>query len=387
MSFKLSLSLSILFLFLVAIREMKVAISIGTGLSAVVDSYNEADAIRGGISFAKLGFLSNAGLPDVSFGERYPGMGSVSKSSRHILTHYPPGPYWWNALVIRVFGEERFFIVRYLNVLIGVSSLAFFCFGLYVAMGRNSAVFSFAFTLLAPMTTNAFHGVNYEGLALSLLLVQWGFVMVGKHELAAHFVLGFMQGLLSLDFFFLVSLSSIPIALCIRQNLAIKSASTACCGFLLAFFLHFLQVAVYYGDLSSAFLEFFRAGLMRMNGPVPELLAHEVTFWPLFLKHLLVFLPQQKFLSDAWIFVLGLFSLTGLTGKIQWRDFLGTILAVAVSSSWIFVMRQHSAIHSGFIPRHFILLYVCVVLITILRLSELKQNIANVIGTQKEPTT
>src|SRR4051812_10406792 len=47
----------------------------GDGLSPYADSYSEANALRAGERFARDGITVNCGLPDVTFGARYPGVG------------------------------------------------------------------------------------------------------------------------------------------------------------------------------------------------------------------------------------------------------------------------------------------------------------------------
>src|ERR1700716_3125705 len=47
----------------------------GNGLSLVADPYSEANALRAGERFDNDGFTVNHGLPDVSYGQRFPEWG------------------------------------------------------------------------------------------------------------------------------------------------------------------------------------------------------------------------------------------------------------------------------------------------------------------------
>ena len=69
----------------------------GDGLSPM-DPYSEAGVVRAGERFAREGFLENFGLPDVTYGDRFPGEGmtepSGSRPSDPIYHGYPPGSEW-----------------------------------------------------------------------------------------------------------------------------------------------------------------------------------------------------------------------------------------------------------------------------------------------------
>ena len=134
---------------------------------------------------------------------------------------------------------------------------------------------------IVPMTSNMMHGLHCQSYAFSLLLIQSGLLLsifrkkikLKALHLSILFIIGFLQGWLSFDYFFIVSLSALPFALLYspldkredKKQLLFAVLASAI-GFGFAHFLHFIQVAIYYqGSLTAAYNDIFRVGRLRFD--------------------------------------------------------------------------------------------------------------------------
>jgi hypothetical protein len=131
------------------------------------------------------------------------------------------------------------------------------------------------------MTTAMMAHLHFHEYSFSLLLLQLGvFFYIFKKEdklkikyYAILLLLGFLQGWLSLDYFFLVSLSAIPFALLYshvnREECKKRLFFTIILpliGFGFAFFIHFIQSVVYYGSFMDAYNDFVKVAQIRSVG-------------------------------------------------------------------------------------------------------------------------
>jgi hypothetical protein len=260
------------------------------------------------------------------------------------------------------------------------------------ARGLVVALAAFA----VPLYSNMMLGLHYQGYALALLSIQLGgllFLYGRGRPLAARDLvlaggLGFVQGWLSFDYFFLVALAAVPIAVLfsdLRERrsrsrlLALVGVSAG--GFAFAHALHFLQVVAYYGDFTPALDDLLSVARERAD---PSRSAPE---------------PPPAWASDPWmissifLFVLGkratyfgfsigyalLAAISGLallqgsrlplpgTGRrlcvgASTRPAWAIVAGVIVSCAWISVMSGHAHTHPHFIPRHLFLAWLVLLL-------------------------
>jgi hypothetical protein len=286
---------------------------------------------------------------------------------------------------------------------LAVSGLGAFvlALALIVALGTVRGLVAALAAFAVPLYTNMMLGLHYQGYALALLSIQLGgllFVYGGGRPLAARDIalagsVGFVQGWLSFDYFFLVALAPLPIAVLFsdlrersarRRLLALVGISAG--AFAFAHALHFLQVVAYYGDFMAAFSDLLGTARERFD---PSL-ATDVRTPP-------VWASDPWMISSIFLFVLGkretyfgfsigyalLAALSALallrgsqlplpgTGRrlcvgASSRPAWAIVSAVIVSCGWISVMSGHAYYHPHFIPRHLFLAWM-VLLLALLR--------------------
>jgi len=363
------------------------------GLSRKAHSHNESNVARAGQKYVEKGFGHDYGLPDLCYGSQFSDQGfkRLKRAETCVYTHYPPGPDLMAGVLTKIFGVGRLTLFRLWPIAWGICCIGFFAWRLVLALGANRAAAVLVACAAAPMFCNAMHALHYEGYAFGLLLVQWAllidlfrvpFQSVPKKKWAALALLGFLQGWLSFDYFFLVTFSAVPFWLWQRiEDPHTQTRSLGACvaapliGFTLAHGLHFLQVALYYGSLHQATADFFEIALER-SGPVS-------TWWLILVYGMMIF-------TSEYIFSTALVSLCAIAGsllilpqgglagrnrswawKLAWEANRkrAWVLAAAlvVSGLWIIVMRAHAMMpsHAFLLSRHFFLFYFFCILFVI----------------------
>jgi hypothetical protein len=390
----LALLLALVFL----AKPVNQAFGLGDQLAEAADPYSESNAIRGAYAYLHKGLLADASLPETTFGRLYPETGHLRRypGQRHVDTHYPPGPTWLAAAMRQACGTRPLSCLRALPLAVSGIGAFVLAFALIVTLGMARGLVVSLAGFAVPLYSNMMLGLHYQGYALALLSIQLGGLLflygTDRPLLARDLVLagslGFLQGWLSFDYFFLVALAAVPIAVLFsdlrepraRQRLlALVGISAG--GFALAHALHFLQVIAYYGDFMAAVNDLLDAARERAD---PRLSAVE---------------PPPEWASDPWmissifLFVLGkrgayfgfsigyalLLAVAGLallcgtrlrlpgTGRhldvgSSTRPAWAVVAAVVVSCAWIFVMSGHAFTHPHFIPRHLFLAWLVLLL-------------------------
>ncbi len=278
-------------LIFMALIQVVLFAKIGNGLSPF-DSFDEADAVRSAEAYAKHGFTVYHGLPRTLYGNRFANVGALdghldsngmvraslrmgypermSNPSDWVYMHYPPGPNLLCGVLARWFGMERLWLWRLVPLTLAFISVIIFYRSMASAFGPDrSAWISLACALL-PMANTYIPGLHFEGytysfqlLALSLL-IQWLWLRrVSIWRLAALFFLGFLQGWLSFDVFFVISFAVVPLWLMRRAEGAAPPVrwlwagiALPLIGFGFAHFLHLLQVVGELGSLRAGIAEF-----------------------------------------------------------------------------------------------------------------------------------
>ena len=364
----------------------------GDGLSPF-DGFSEADAVRSAEKYAREGFLADRGLPNVTYGDHYPGEGTDGPSGHipgdPIYHGYPPGPNWLTGLSMVVFGEGHLARYRIMPVALGLLASAVFLTSLTKTFGGGRAFFVYLACVLAPMFTNLTHDLHFAGYALSLLLLELSALMrvlrrpgpTGPGWLSAVFLLAFLQGWLSFEYAFLVTFAALPMAFLAGPRDAAPDwrkvvALVAACGlgFTLAHGLHFLQSVAYFGGLRGALDEYaFRSG--KVYG-VPEsilrlsklelLLTGLVLYGNVFLRWTLMFSPWSivvlaatlaAFVFSRASFTLGRRLTINAVMSPTVHDLAGVVLALGVALGWFFGKPYHALNHLTATGRHLFLFY------------------------------
>jgi hypothetical protein len=380
------------------------------GLSSL-DPYDEADGIRAAEYYARYGFLKDAGLPHIGYGDRFPSAGWVGDANRTplpsgVYTHWPPLPHLICGVLEKVIGFRYLWAWRLLPVSLGVGSVIYSFFTFKGVLGPTLSALMTAFLFAVPAATVYMDGLDSPGFATSLFLVQLcllvriifagGSRSFGNY--AAIFVLAFLQGSLCLERVFVVTGAAIPIALVAQSDrheldrrtmLFLVIASGA--GFFIAHVLHFLQVAGFYGSIGIAWRDLSGRAAYRMIGNGQE-------SYPK-----LVFKVLHRYSAELWFsprgffgFLLPFLSATLLFDRISalssrgWRRSRGrnyidlawdlkvifpVVLSYSLAAVWLLVMPSMSIYHTHFVPCIFFLPYFVLVLIAGLRASELLKNV------------
>lgn len=388
-----------------------------SGNSLTLDSTSEANAIRAAESYVTEGFTKYAGLPNVYYGQNLGAFGfkgfclkylsffpihtslmtDISKQCQiAVYTHYPPGPDYLVAGMTWIVGPGKVQLYRLLPVFLGMICLIFFAWALWNSEGPVRATLAMGAFISVPMFTNMMHWLHHQSHAFSLFLVQLAILLIafqprqkGKKIWFALGVLGFVQGWFSFDYFFVVSLSAIPFWLLTSQpknrqalnKLALGiMIPTLCFGF--AHFLHFLQLAIFFGGFGYAANELFSIGIERSYGNSQNMPWSALHVLYSYLKNQLS--HPMTFKYGYWI-VMGLALLTAVLpykrGKyrplwiVKIPHYLPALLtSLMVSSLWVFVMHAHAINHRFFHAKHFFLSYFIAVIL-ILRSFNNKQRL------------
>lgn len=378
------------------------AFGLGDQLAKTADAYSESNAIRGALAYLHKGLFADASLPETTFGRLYPEIGHFRKyrGQRHVDTHYPPGPTWLAAAMRQACGTRPFSCLRTLPLAVSGIGAFVLALALIVSLGlvRGGVVALAAFAV--PLYSNMMLGLHYQGYALALLSIQLGGLLflygAGRplmaRDLALAGSLGFVQGWLSFDYFFLVALAAVPIAVLFsdlreprarKRLLALVGISAG--GFAFAHALHFLQVVAYYGDFMAALDDLLGAARERADPAVSTL--EPPPTWvsdPWMISSIFLFVLAKRethFGFSVGYALLGVLSVLVLlrgsrlplpgTGRrlcvgASTRSAWAIVSAVIVSCAWISVMSGHAHTHPHFIPRHLFLAWL-VLLVALLR--------------------
>ena len=414
------------FLLLVVVQGAYLA-WIGNGLGKLCDSFSEANALRAAEAYLNDGLASHHGLPRQAYGHRFPTEGFRAhppKSCRDFdtwtYTHYPEGPDVILVLMGRVFGLENLLVLRLLPLSLCLLATAVFFRTLVRVLGADRAALVAAACVLLPMFNTYMPGLHFQGYSWALFLLQMSLLMwmYWTREAAprwcwpALFLLGFGQGWLSFDQFFVIGLVAWPLWLLRRSEGATLSRThlalpvfLAFAGFGLAHSLHFLQVAGELGGLSAALAEFRNTAVERVNqagAVVPQMLQrHMFAFLQAdsarvsYLRSLILGLYQyvRDFLRPQAAQFFPLFPLAVVLGvlvalfrrievnlpcsdksrplklslswpnnrRVSWTLFTALFISVV----WLLVMPAHSVGNHHITVRHFFVFYFFLVLILV----------------------
>lgn len=379
---------------------------IRNGLSRTATPYSEANVIRAAEHHAKFGFLVDAGLSHIVYGDRFRDKGWTTDLYRYplpsgVYTRYPPLPEIIAGMLEKVVGY-RIWLWRLVPVLLGLAATAYAFAALRRVLESLAASAMIVLLSIVPMVTSHMHGLHFEGYAHAAFLCELALLVrilfldepPSRGAYVAVFGLGFVQGWLSFEYVFVAGAAAVPLALVARAHGARAEPRTVLLllvvsggGFVAAHLLHFLQVATFYGSISAALQDLSSRAAYRFAGEAQppylvqvamNLVTYAVVIWfspnnqhfgaLLFIVSLLVILRRVMSAEDASGLRTG--ARRGLAMLSDKRVVLPMVVSYAIAALWLFVMPSHAAIHTHIVPRVFFLPYFVVVLIFTLSVSQ-----------------
>ena len=373
--------------------------SIGNGLAT--DAHSEADALRSADAYARDGLGSYHGLPRTLHGALFPTVGTVidhadangmvpekfrvgfperlAHRDAWVYTHYPPGPNLLCGLWAKMCGMERIWVLRLFPLAFGLVAVAFFFQGLMRAFGPARALLIATACAALPMFGEYINGLHYFGYSLALVLVQLTLLLeifLGRRRCgawlgAAFFTLGFLQGWLSFDQFFVVSLLAVPFwwlrravgdAPSFKLLLLLVVLPTA--GFFLAHGLHFLQVVAELGGVQAALGEFHATAAERAGAG-----GGESARYPQFLGRAVYLYfrdtvkPTNGHFGPLLLLAVGWVAVLVARGKkLPW---LALAAALGIALLWMVFMPQHAVSNLHVTIRHLFVPYFLLLLVAV----------------------
>ena len=375
------------------------------------DYWSESNVYLAGINYKKNGFLKYYFLSDFSL---------PYENTHRVYTHYPPLPdimfgilykilpepkgeikdnwYWTNGIdfdnldnwiknVSPMLWKYRMFPMLW--HIIG----SFFLWAFFTKISKDKFIPMIAalLTVSQPALLYCKFNLHYISYASAVLMatpyIIYQFLNTNKKIYGFILLLfGFLQGGLSFDFI----IPGTGIALLFLffpennkinfNKYALYSFMILVLGSLIAFIAHFIQNSLYFGSVKLAFEDLFGALLHRS--------VENIHFYNLLIDYLNHTYTSDgtKNLSFNLAFIPILFSyICAIFGYLKAKlycnkieiksDYFKRALffllgALAVSSTWVLFMKNHSAIHTFHISRHFIVLFIALMtfLITLFNL-------------------
>jgi hypothetical protein len=341
----------------------------------------ERQVINAAQCYYDKGFSSNFGLPD----NFYP-------KGTNIYTHFPPGPHLFAGLLFKICGGVNLICPRILTTIISSLALLFFAIMLYSSIGPfKSAVLMFLVALL-PMTRNMLYALHTSNYVISLFIVQLGFLLylfkkkinLNIYHLTIFFILGFIQGWLSLDNFFIVCLSPLCFAILFsdlspkedKRRLILATLSLFI-GICVAYLLHFIQNSLYFGSSTRAFEDLFNRAAYRSSSALEgegwkitrisilmDYLFYYPRSWYLFAINYPIFIGVTLIL--IWFKDIRLTMQNPIKLNVTWkssrRNYLVVLTALISSLLFVFIFYHYAASEFAYYPRILFFPYVICIL-------------------------
>jgi hypothetical protein len=360
------------------LMQVDLSFVLGNHLS-IAEPYSEADVLRAAHNYYDNGFRINAGLADIDYGDDYPFEGDVMLHhglSHFIYTHYPPGPEILAGLMMKVLGPGHVPWMRLLPITVSFAGALFFAFRLWSWFGYMRAAGFMLLLALTPAYGNMMLGLHQQGYQQGILFMELALLIgvfcenevLDLKSTGLLFLIGFVQGWLTFDYFFITVLAPL-VAFTLKDNLkkgykslAISIAALTA-GFGFAHALHFLQVIIYYGSLHAAWADIGTTALYRAGGDqtsFPGLAERLDLIW----TYLTAYAQTLGYYTVSLIPVYGAMIATGaLLSRIKIpmrrrpaidRLLLVLIVGNIVSLLWIGLMYTHAFYNANVVPRHLI---------------------------------
>jgi hypothetical protein len=381
---------------LLALVQLRIIRDVGDGLVsfAVGDPFGEADALRSAEYYTTNGLTSNAGLPNILAGTRYPDAGwkaglALDRTSADaradyvaltngVYTRYPPLPNLVLGVLERMFGF-RPQLFRLMPATAMVAAFYLFAAALAGTLGAARGALGIALCLALPMTMQYGVALHYQGYAHAVLLAYLALTLSANvhrwsaaRSLSLAFIIGLIQGALSFEYVFLLAAVPLLVHLALgesawQRTLGIAAAAVA--GFGLAHAAHLWQVASFHGSLSAAIADL--AGRARFRAQADGALAAGGVQSAVVVRYAREFLaPESRHFGGIALLVL-----LGALLRVArgwWLDrpralrALGAILIALLSAhAWMIVMPQHALTHKHILPRLYFVPFVIAMIVTL----------------------
>jgi hypothetical protein len=390
----------------------------GDNLSQV-DPGSEANVLREVRNFMDDGLTKYYGLGNLNRPGMYPDAGTVSSyvdnpqtdpgeaayvrshvlSYAGVYTHYPPGPEYLVYATAQMLGLEPVWRLRLVPIAVGLGATLFLALSICCRFGVIPAWLATFALVLNPSIMSGFSGLHNQGYAVAFTMIEIGLTFCASSNLVWFFGLGFFQGWLSFDQFFIVTLIPLSMEAVMpdieanyRSRWSVGIARTIAVGFgcSVAHTLHFMQIWAYLGTFSSAVGDLagaaaFRAGIETKSsaldrvvqlmfnvfqyfvGPLPfdlaamTLIPYELGRWPSFRLFGMTLGPWWVLITATLIVAENVkpdmnFSMT----RTRW--YRVTLVGGIISSMWLIVMANHAGYHERFIFRHLFFAYMLAVI-------------------------
>ena len=387
------------------------------------DFWSDGNVHAAGLNYKENGFLKYYFLPDFSL---------PYENNPSIYTHYPPLPDTMFGILYKILPEPKGEIKdewysshgRNLeNFIEHVSPMlwkyrmfpmlwhiigSFFLWAFFIKISKDKFISMIATLLTVSQPALLYFKFNLHYLTYgSAVLMSTPYIIyqfLNTNKKIYGFILllfGFLQGALSFDFILPgVGISLLFLFFPLNENISFnwKLLKKLLCpiiiltlGAIIAFILHFIQNSLYFGSVKLAFNDLFGAFLYRSSQISYRLYADSLSIKKLYFYNLVRnywghLINTNRYFGFPLAFISILFSyICAIFGYLKFklscnkieiksdyfkRALFFLLVALAVSSTWVLFMRNHSAIHIHIIPRHFIVLFIALMtfLITLLNL-------------------
>lgn len=339
--------------------------------SGRADGFSEANSLRGSLYLKEKGLFYNAGLPNLGHGEIYPKHGR-SIEIDDIYTHYPPGPeyvlYFYRLLT------NDIFTFRLINIFLCFIIMTFFLNELFSILNKTkSALIPLISLSVVPIFYNTMHGLHQTTYCfyLNILIISLVFLFLrGKLSIkklyTASFLISFLQGWMTFDYFFLVTFGTAPFLLLFRADnkVILKIMFFNFIGFSIAHGLHFIQVIYFFGGIEEAINDFLGAAKTRSLESTISLSSVFYDYFSYYIRRSRYFNFKIQYLLviHTFFFIRDYFVRKNNLKSSLTSPLVLSLLSLLISSLWLIVMKQHASIHTHFIPRHYYPFYMMLVL-------------------------
>lgn len=343
-------------------------------LSSLADGYSEGNSLRGSLYFKEQGLLKTSGLPDFHYSNLYPKYGEYQENSKYIYTHYPPGPEYTLLIMRFIFGDHSTLEYRIFSIILSSILAFFFLNTLMTVLNNKFSIIPALLIIITPMFTNTMHGLHQTTYCFYLNLFYLGSLFLyidGRVKLKQlafiSFIISFIQGWMTFDYFFLLAFTHIVILLLFnklnKQNLIILLISNSG-AFALAHGIHFLQVVNYHESITIAFNDIFHAAKHRASGEKVHFFDVLYSYFDYYLRRArnFNFKIQYLFIIHIAFCVFYKFNNNSKQFKYTLKITAITLVAFIISSLWMLAMTQHAMVHTHFIPRHYFLSYIVLII-------------------------
>jgi hypothetical protein len=273
--------------------------------------------------------------------------------------------------------------LRLSSTAFSISAFIFFTIMLSSSFSPLRTTILVSSVAIIPMTRYMVHTLHYFNYAFSLFLIQLGLLLYlfkkkiqfSKFNLTFLFLLGFIQGWFSYDYFFLVSFSALPLALLyypLDQRAYKKQLFLAILfplfGFLSAFILHFIQNSLFFGSIYEAFTDFFLAATKRKHFLSKKdlilnyffVLPGKFRYFNMNITLLLWAVIQLIWFKDMKLTLKKPISIN-FTWSSTKSNYFVILSALIISLAWIAIMSGAAAYHAHYMARLlFFFYFICV---------------------------